>query len=222
MHLNKYKEAIDNYLTTMELDGPDAFCHCNIGECYEQMEEFTEARNHYKKAVQLLPQLDEAWFGLGICYDNEDKMIEAQHYYKRALDIDPLNAEYWFAYADVLFALGLIHECEKAFEQATSINPNLHEAWLDWSAVKYDNGEQESAITMLLDRIEENHTVIQYYYRVAGYLYKNGMQKEGLAFFDTAVLRNFDEHTAFFDFFPDLLQNQKFLEILDNHNPRNN
>ena len=149
-------------------------------------------------------------------------MIEAQHYYKRALDIDPLNAEYWFAYADVLFALGLIDECEKAFEKSTNLNPNLHEAWLDWSAVKFDNGEQEDAITMLLDQIELNYTVTPYYYRAAGYLYKNGMQKEGLAFFERALLRNFDEHTAFFDFFPDLLLEQKILDSLDAHHPRNN
>ena len=77
---------------------------------------------------------------------------------------------------------------------------------MDWSALKFESGVQDDAITMLLDRIEIVPAFAPYYYRVSGYLYKAGLLKEGLTFFEHAVQLNFNEHQGFFDYFPGLLQ----------------
>jgi len=50
-HLAQYKEAIGNYLITIDLDDATAFVYLRIGECYEKLENVDEAISYYKKAV---------------------------------------------------------------------------------------------------------------------------------------------------------------------------
>jgi tetratricopeptide (TPR) repeat protein len=60
--LERYDEAITRYKMAFEYCQPDAFIYYNIGECYEQLEIYDEARNYYKKAAKLHPQMAQAWY----------------------------------------------------------------------------------------------------------------------------------------------------------------
>ena len=49
--LGNYKEAIENYSVTLELDDPTAFAFVRIGECYQKLNDFDNAIIFYKKAL---------------------------------------------------------------------------------------------------------------------------------------------------------------------------
>ena len=63
VELERYKDAIAEYLLTIEEDGADSITYCNLGGCYERMDEDLAARDYYKKATELNANIAEAWFG---------------------------------------------------------------------------------------------------------------------------------------------------------------
>ena len=55
------KEAIENYLLTLELDDPTSFAYLRIGVCYEKLNNSEMALQYYYKTVHEDPLLDKGW-----------------------------------------------------------------------------------------------------------------------------------------------------------------
>ena len=105
--LDRYEEAIQNYLITLELDDATAFVYIRTGECYQKLGDLDTAVKYFKKAVHEDPLLDKAWLLLTNLYLDEKEYQKAQYYISKALNIDDSNAMYWRKYAEI--NLSLIH-----------------------------------------------------------------------------------------------------------------
>ncbi len=55
---------------------------------------FIEAKAHYKKAIQLSPNLPEAYFNLAIIYFQENDLEQAKKNVEKALELEPELSEH--------------------------------------------------------------------------------------------------------------------------------
>ena len=78
-NLERYNEAISVYKETFSLEKPEALTFYYIGECYERLEDYRKAKINYNKAIQLNPDLADAWMGIGIVLDNQNLRTEGIH-----------------------------------------------------------------------------------------------------------------------------------------------
>ena len=96
-----------------------------MGNCYDKLERYLDAKESYKQAIRIKPDLAEAHYNLGVTYDNLGRYTEAIESYKQALRIEP-------DYDDAHCNLGVAYsnldrytEAIESFKQAIRINPDF-------------------------------------------------------------------------------------------------
>ena len=152
----KYKEAIESYLITIELDSPTSYALLRIGNCYEKLEEFTLAKKYYKDAVHEDPALDKAWIAIADLYVSLERFKKALFYLKKAIQIDDQNEKYWMRYALFNKTLLQFEDAEIGYKNAAECGEFSLEHWLDWADLLCILGNYNGAIEKLL-QISEFH-----------------------------------------------------------------
>jgi tetratricopeptide (TPR) repeat protein len=186
------------------MEGGDSITFCNMGGCCERLNRNEEAREYYKKAAKLNPNVAEAWFGVGLTYDKDGFNKEALQYFKRAILLEPENPEYLLVLAECEFRMGYKKEAEAIYLKITEMDPGLMEAWLDWSFVKYSDNDIQAAISLLEKAISYDNFCHQYHYRMVVYLFENLRIKEALSHLETALTLNHADHFLMFEIKPEL------------------
>ncbi|MFP4471638.1 MAG: hypothetical protein ACLFPE_13210, partial [Bacteroidales bacterium] len=75
------------------------------------------------------------------------------------------------------------------------------------------------AIDILAQGIEKQSHNHEFYYRLAGYLARKGRMKEAAENFELALHLNFADHYLLFEFYPDLRENEEFMNLLEMYKP---
>ena len=148
--LGRYKEAIENYGVTLQLDDPTAFVYQRIGGCYRKINQHNKAVEFYNKAVVEDPLLDKAWVALSELYFNKQDYSKSLYYIKKAISIDEFNALYWTKCAEINLKLSFYEECIVAFKQCLSIEGQKLEIWLALVDVLYYLGDYKEALKYLV------------------------------------------------------------------------
>jgi tetratricopeptide (TPR) repeat protein len=96
------------------------------------------------------------------------------------------------------------------------------EAWLNYSLVLALREQFTEAIQLLGKALIKNPGEARILYRRAGYLYRIGKIEEAYFDIEEAVKLNFDEHEELLNYLPELIQESRFIEILDLYKKPNN
>jgi tetratricopeptide (TPR) repeat protein len=83
----------------------------------------------YNKAIQLNPNLAEAYYNRGVAYDDKGQYNEAIKDFDEAIRINPNLVEAYCNRGVAYYAKGQYNEAIKDFDEAIRINPNLAEAY---------------------------------------------------------------------------------------------
>ena len=166
--LERYEEAIENYLITLELDDPTAFVYVRIGECYEQLALPVTAIKYYKKAVHEDPLLDKGWLLLTNLYQQENDHQKALYYIAKALHIDESNSLYWRKYAEINLKLNLFEETVKAFHKCIDLNDVSIEIYIGLADVLLFLGEFKDALDVLIKAKNTYKQFAEIEYRLCG------------------------------------------------------
>jgi len=76
----KFDEAIRTFLTILMYDNSDISALLGLGECYENLENYSLARSYYQKATKVYENLADGWYGIGSTYESETNYFEAVYY----------------------------------------------------------------------------------------------------------------------------------------------
>jgi tetratricopeptide (TPR) repeat protein len=121
----KVDEAIGSLEKALQLDPSLSAVHYNLGAAYERKENFTKAREHFQKAIDLKGDFGEAYLALGNSYLAERKFdspaIEAL---VKATELLPQNYNAFYNLGVCYANAGKYSEAESAFRKAVSISPN--------------------------------------------------------------------------------------------------
>jgi tetratricopeptide (TPR) repeat protein len=87
-----YDKAIPYYKAYLMMNPKDANARVDMGICYKEIGNFTEAESEMKMALHYVPNHLFAHFNLGIVYLNEGNLEESNKWFKRTVALDP-NSE---------------------------------------------------------------------------------------------------------------------------------
>ena len=80
-----HREAADRYLAAAALGSGNAELHSNLATALKALGRAGEALAHYRVAVELKPELAEAWYNLGLLYAESGELDAAEACYREAL-----------------------------------------------------------------------------------------------------------------------------------------
>ena len=70
--------------------------HYNLGFNYEKNRQPREAIESFRRALELSPRLDLAWYGLGLAQAALGEHREAMEAFERAARMQPMSAPVWY------------------------------------------------------------------------------------------------------------------------------
>jgi tetratricopeptide (TPR) repeat protein len=104
------------------------------GEAAFARRDFAEAREAYRKALQLDPKLCVAALFVGDSYFAENRFVDAGTWYSRAILIDPNRESAHRYYGDALLKSGLIAEAREQYIEAVVAEPYTRGPWVALTA----------------------------------------------------------------------------------------
>ena len=107
---------------------------------------YDDAIAAYDKAIQLDPDLYEAWFGKASSLMVQQHYDDALDAYHRALELNPESVEAWFGRGTVLRKLQRLKEAIAAYEKASTLKPEDMRIWLSQGTVLIEMQTYEGAI----------------------------------------------------------------------------
>jgi len=109
---------------------------------------------YYKKALEINPNLKEAWNNLADLYNRLGMFNEALKCLERALEIDPYYVLALINKGIAIAQLGNRREALNCFDRAISINPKEKKAWYNRAIVLLSLGLHEEALKSLTKALE--------------------------------------------------------------------
>jgi len=117
-----------------------------LGSAYPIKDEAEKAIENYKKAIEINPNLADAYVGLGTIYLDDEQVDEAIKYFKRAIEINPayiaayLNLGATYEYNDQL------DEAIVSYEKTIEINPRIVRVYVSLGDLYLQKGDRDKAI----------------------------------------------------------------------------
>ncbi|WP_026998787.1 tetratricopeptide repeat protein [Eisenibacter elegans] len=218
MNNSDYREAQQTYLLAIDhTPSPDPEMLCCLGAAYEKDQQYSPAIRYYNQALQLDPTYADAWFGVGACLFYQEKWFESLHFLRKTVTYNDDNDLYWLVLANAEYQIGNTVASFEAYMRASEINPTNPEVWLNWSLLCFEQGEEDKAVQLLSEGIEECPEEALLYYRMAAYLIDAGKYKQAFSFLENALTLDFDKHTVLFDFFTSLDVQKALFKIIDQY-----
>ncbi len=106
----------------------NAFYLGNLGVALSEQRKLPETEAIYRRALELKPDLAEAYYDLGNVLDAAKRFDEAETAYRRALELKPDYTEAYINLGCVLEATERFGEAETAYRRALELKPDYAEA----------------------------------------------------------------------------------------------
>ncbi len=215
--LERYSEAIKNYLITLELDDPTAYVYIRVGECYDKLNSKETAVEYYKKAVYEDPLLDRGWLLLtDICYE-EANYYKAIYYINKTLQIDDSNPMYWRKYAEINIKLNFYEEVVKAFQKCINLGDIEIDIFIALTDALLFLGEFKDALDTVLEAKKTYNEFAEIEYRLFGLFMINDKKMYALTHLENALKIDFDYHKVMSELFPVIYKTKEIQNIILKH-----
>jgi len=111
---------------------------------------------YYRKAIEMKPDLKEAYNNIGKLLTDIGRPDEALRYLDRALEPDPNYVSALINKGIALARMGVLREALEYLDRATHLEPNSEKAWYNKALIHYMLGEPEKASEELLRALAIN------------------------------------------------------------------
>ena len=202
--LNRFQDAIENYMITLELEDPTSYALLHIGMCFEKLSDNDNALIYYKKTVHEDPLLDKGWIAITEYYLKQKEYTRALYYINKAIDIDALNVDYWKHSASINNRLLNYEEAEISFQKILQLGDISLNIWLDRADLLYKMGENEAAIVCLNQTLEIHPDNSEVNYRLAGLHFNKKEDNKAELYLKQALIAEPDYFIIIEELFPNV------------------
>ncbi len=121
--LGRYREAIDAYAQSAKL-APDhaALPLFNMGNAHQELKEFDQASEAFRKVTEIDPEFADAWTNLGRLHDDQGRHAEAIKCYDEALKTAPDDIDTLTNRGNSLQALERYQEAIACYDRALALD----------------------------------------------------------------------------------------------------
>jgi tetratricopeptide (TPR) repeat protein len=157
---------------------------------YYEAGEYEKAIEAYKRALQLSPNSEAAYYHLGMAYSSLGRYDEAVGVYNRAIRIKPDYASAHFNLGHAYSNLKHYDKAIRAFRQAIQYEPDNTEAYLALGRAYLDSGKEDKAVDAFETAIRRNPENPYAYYNLGLLYFPAGYHSSALEAFTQAITRD--------------------------------
>jgi tetratricopeptide (TPR) repeat protein len=153
---------------------PDAsyVAYYNRGKAFEERDEYTEALDDYKRAIDMNPRFPDSFINRGTVLEVIGSHKQALESYSKAILLDPVAADAYYNRGISYGSLGQYQQAIQDFTKAVTLNPQYAAAYHNRGAFLGMVGDYERSISDLSMAIQLNPQYGETYYN-RGITYKN-------------------------------------------------
>ena len=140
------QQALNHYLTAVQLDPFYAAAYHNIGSLLSDAGRYDEAIKYYLLALQAKPIFPEAELNLGNTYAQSGHPAEAMQRYQRAIQENPADPIGHLRVAGLLYDAGNLSEAVKEFTLTAKLAPTAPEAHFYLARCLARLGQRDDAV----------------------------------------------------------------------------
>jgi tetratricopeptide (TPR) repeat protein len=148
-----FREAVDDYTRSLEIDPKLEVACVNRADCYLRLKEHDRAREDLARALNLNPYSTVVFNVCGSIYRELGALSEALNCYARSLELEPNQTEARFDRSQVFIAQRNFAGAEKDLTAALTLDPSLDRAYINRSWVRAQLGNLEGALSDLDEAI---------------------------------------------------------------------
>ena len=117
-----------------------------LGSAYPVRDEMEKATETYKMAIEINPNVADAYVGLGTVYLDDEQVAEAIKYFKKAIEINPIYVVAYLNLGGAYEYNDQIDEAIASYEKALEINPQVVSAYVSLGDLYLKKGDRDKAI----------------------------------------------------------------------------
>lgn len=148
---------------------------------------FEEAVRYGNKAIELKPEVSEAWVIVGMALGNLGHLTEAEKYLKRAVDLDPNSAPAHSELGLVMAQAGRPDEAIICYKRAMQLAPEFAEPCSNLGVLYMSKGDYLSAEQVLRESIRLEPERAVNYFRLGAVLAELGRKTDAAAQLKRAI-----------------------------------
>lgn len=183
----EFSLAIKYYQTLITHYPRCVSAHYNLGLCYLQSKQYSDASKELKKSTSLNCDHHKAWYALGTSLEAENDSTQAFKAYEKALTLDP-------TFATAHFRLGLlhknnnhVHEAITHLQQALSLDKNNHYIMMELANLFNTINEHEKALNLYVTILKTDPLNSVALYNCGFTLKKQNRISEALAIYEKII-----------------------------------
>jgi tetratricopeptide (TPR) repeat protein len=166
--------------------------------CLAFLERYQEAIASYDKALQLKPDLYQAWYNRGVALGNLGHYEEAINSYDKALQFKPDCHEAWNNRGVALDVLERTEEAIASYDKALQIQPESYQVWCNRGNALDDLGRTEEVIASYDKALQIKPESYQVWCNRGNALDDLGRADEAISSYDKALQVKTDDEEAWY------------------------
>lgn len=184
----KYAKAKDLCLRACKSDKNNVESRVLLGKIYLQSSESEQAVRLFNNAIDINPQLSEAFSGLGQAYLNLNNDQKSEDYFKKALHLNNANLDARLGLADVLIKKKQFIEAEKILNYIIGQQPKHIESLCRLGQTKFLSNNLIQAESLFKQVLEISPKHKQSNYLLASILRSNGYLEKSIEHLKRVVI----------------------------------
>jgi tetratricopeptide (TPR) repeat protein len=126
---------------------PDSFKeHNNLGNALLELDRIDEAIHHYRRALELEPELDDARYNMGVALWKLGRVADAMVQFREVVSRDPEYAAAYNNLGQALLSLGRTEEAVGQFRRALELRPSFEVAHYNLGLALAELGRDDEAV----------------------------------------------------------------------------
>jgi len=163
----KQKEDFEKLVAAYPNDERAQF---NLASYYFGQQEYAQAVEHNKKAVELVPSYSPPYNILGYSYKQTGDYANAEQAFKKYAELIPNDPNPYDSYAELLLKMGRFDDAVAQYHKALSIDPNFNPSRFGVSAaLTYEGkpGDAQTELKTMADRARNDGELRTAYFGMA-------------------------------------------------------
>tara|TARA_B100001996_G_scaffold382939_1_gene376418 strand:+ start:79 stop:2286 length:2208 start_codon:yes stop_codon:yes gene_type:complete len=148
--------AIDSYTKSLKMQQDQHIIYNNIGNCYADLENFSEAINFYDKAIMSNETYSIALNNKAITLNKLNKFDASLNVIRRAIEITPNNSDYYNTLGSAYVLKGDVEKGVDSYKKSISLSPDNVEAYNNLGGSLFQLGRNSDAIDSFKTALKYN------------------------------------------------------------------
>lgn len=217
---SRFTEALDMLKVCLEQFGEDAETLCRMGECYQELNEYLPALEHFHRALNLDNLQGQVYEYLGDLNMDMEQADIALGYYELASKQNPRRPDFMLGQAQAHAALCNKKQAHEFFKKAVALasvsaEEDAADFWFAYLDFLIAESLYPTALALVITAYEYGLDKVVLDYAKAAILLVSGESEAGFLALQHALQQAPEQHPLLFEFAPDLHQETAIWDCIE-------